>query len=98
MGFWGEAPNGNSELKQNGIHKLLNPLGRSPKNGVQGDYPPAGVWGGAPHRPPPPAPSHGFVARLSNRAFEPPCRVQYHSSRARDSWVALCARLAVNAA
>ena len=52
VGFWGVAPNGYTEPKKNGIHKLLNPWGEAPNSGVQGGHPPAGVWGGAPPRPP----------------------------------------------
>ena len=37
VGFWGVAPNGNARPKQNGVIKLIIPLGRSPNKGVQGD-------------------------------------------------------------
>ena len=57
-GVLGRSPKWERKVKARITHQTHDSLGRSPNKGVQGDYPPAGVWGGAPPRPP--TPHKGF--------------------------------------
>ena len=49
----GRSPKWVRKVKAERRHKHMIPWGEAPTNGVQGDYPPAGVWGGTPTSPTP---------------------------------------------